>query len=124
MGSGASMNSLIGAGALLCALAVGLGAFGAHALGPRIDAEALGWWQTAVQYQMWHGLAALTLGLCGPAWCRLPAWVLVTGAVIFAATLLCMALGAPRWLGAITPLGGSLMIAGWLLLSLRAITKQ
>ena len=70
------------------------------------------------------GLAVLALGLCGRAWCRLPAWLLVIGAVIFASTLLCMALGAPRWLGAITPLGGSLMIAGWMLLFLRAITKK
>ena len=108
------------AGALLAGLAVALGAFGAHAMKAHLDAEALGWWQTAVQYQMWHALAVVALGLSGLSWVRLPAWLLAAGAVIFAGTLYAMALGAPRWFGAITPVGGTAMIAGWAILARRA----
>lgn len=107
------------AGALLCGLAVALGAFGAHALKARISPEALGWWQTAVQYQMAHGLALLALALAGTG--RLPAALLGGGALVFAATLYAMALGAPHWLGAVTPLGGLMMIAGWALAAWRVI---
>jgi len=112
------------AGALLAGLAVALGAFGAHALKARLGAEALGWWQTAVQYQLAHGVALVALG--GLAWsrARLPALLLGAGAALFAATLYAMALGAPRWLGAVTPLGGAAMIAGWALLAWRAIRRE
>jgi|SRR5690606_11725969 len=112
------------AGALLAGLAVALGAFGAHAMKARLDAEALGWWQTAVQYQMWHALAVVALGLSGFSWVRLPAWLLAAGAVIFAGTLYAMALGAPRWFGAITPVGGTAMIGGWVILALRAARTE
>jgi uncharacterized membrane protein YgdD (TMEM256/DUF423 family) len=108
------------AGALLAALGVGLGAFGAHGLRDLLDASELAWWHTAVQYQMWH-----SVGLVGLAAARLPrrglpAALLGAGTVVFAGTLYLMALGAPRWLGAVTPVGGTLMIAGWLLLAWRA----
>jgi uncharacterized membrane protein YgdD (TMEM256/DUF423 family) len=111
---------LVGAGAALGGLAVALGAFGAHALNGRIDAEALGWWRTAVEYQMWHALAVVALGFSGREWARLPAWLMAVGAVIFSGTLYAMALGAPHWLGAVTPLGGLAMIAGWVMLAWRA----
>jgi uncharacterized membrane protein YgdD (TMEM256/DUF423 family) len=112
---------VLAAGALLAGSAVALGAFGAHALRARLGAEPLGWWQTAVQYQMWHGVALVALGGSRLASARLPAWLLGGGAVIFAATLYAMALGAPHWLGAVTPLGGLAMIAGWALLAVRAL---
>lgn len=111
---------LVTAGAALGGLAVVLGAFGAHALGPRIGPEALGWWQTGVEYQMWHALAVVGLGLFGLRWTRLPAWLFAAGIVVFSGTLYAMALGAPRWLGAVTPLGGLAMIAGWIVLAARA----
>ena len=120
-GAAAGHQALVIAGATLAALGVILGAFGAHALKSRIGTEALGWWQTAVQYQMWHALAVLGLGLAAPRWGRLPAWLLAAGAIVFSASLYAMALGAPRWLGAVTPLGGLAMIAGWLLLGFRAL---
>ena len=112
---------LVAAGACLAAVAVALGAFGAHALKDRLDAEALGWWQTAVTYLLPHAVAVLALGLASRPRLALPAWLLGGGAALFAATLFAMALGAPRWLGAITPLGGTMMIAGWLLLAWRAL---
>lgn len=115
---------LIAAGAALAGLAVALGAFGSHGLKGRIGAEQLGWWQTGVEYQMWHALAVLAVGLSGRRRLRLPAVLLGSGALLFAATLYAMALGAPRWLGAITPLGGLAMIGGWMLLAWRAIRPE
>lgn len=109
------------AGAILSGLAVAAGAFGAHAVKPFPDMEASGWWQLAVQYQMWHGLAVLGLGLSGWNGVRLPAWLFTAGAIVFAGTLYAMALGAPRWLGAVTPLGGLLLLAGWVTIVLRTL---
>ena len=110
---------LVAVGATLAGLAVTLGAFGAHALKGRIGAEALGWWHTAVEYQMWHALAVLALGLSGtPRW-RLPSWLFAGGTLLFSGTLYALALGAPKWLGAVTPLGGLAMIVGWVLLAWR-----
>jgi uncharacterized membrane protein YgdD (TMEM256/DUF423 family) len=111
---------LVTAGAVLTGLAVVLGAFAAHALQSRVGADALGWWHTAVEYQMWHALAVVALGLAGLRWARLPAWLFVGGTVVFSGTLYAMALGAPRLLGAITPLGGLTLIAGWAVLAIRA----
>ncbi|MCL6682441.1 DUF423 domain-containing protein [Sphingomonas alba] len=108
------------AGATLGGLAVMLGAFGAHALKSRLDPEELGWWQTAVQYQMWHALAVLAVGFSGLAWARLPALMMAGGALVFSSTLFAMALGAPHWLGAVTPIGGAAMILGWAVLAWRA----
>lgn len=111
---------LVAVGATLGAVAVTLGAFGAHMLKGRINAEALGWWHTAVEYQMWHAIVALALGLSGLPGARLPAWLFVVGAVIFSGTLYALALGAPGWLGAVTPLGGLALISGWAVLAWRA----
>ncbi|URD62383.1 DUF423 domain-containing protein [Sphingomonas sp. KRR8] len=97
-----------------------LGAFGAHALKGRLDAEALGWWQTAVQYLLPIAVLAVALGVSGRTEVRLSGWLLGGGAALFAATLFAMALGAPRWLGAVTPVGGAAMILGWALLAWKA----
>ena len=114
-------RGLLAAGAALAGIAVALGAFGAHALNGRISAEALGWWHTAVEYQMWHALAVVALALSGRSWARVPAWLFVAGAAVFSTTLYAMARGAPHWLGAITPLGGVAMIAGWTVLAWRIV---
>ena len=101
--------------ALSGAIAVAAGAFGAHgASGPAVE-----WLKTGGHYQLIHAVAAL-VALRMDA--RGPAWLFVVGGAIFAATLYAMALGAPRWFGAITPIGGALLIGGWLWLawSLRA----
>ena len=111
---------IIAAGATLAGLAVVLGAFGAHALRGWIGSEALDWWKTAVEYQMWHALAVLGLGFSGLHWTRLPAWLLAAGTIVFSGTLDAMALGGSHWLGAVTPFGGLLMICGWALLAWRA----
>jgi uncharacterized membrane protein YgdD (TMEM256/DUF423 family) len=111
------------AGALLAATGVALGAFGAHALKNVLSSEALGWWQTGVQYQMWHAIGLVAIGAAPAARTRGPARMLAAGTLIFSGSLYAMALSETRWLGAVTPLGGVLMIAGWAWLAWRLASK-
>ena len=104
---------IMAAGALLAALGVALGAFGAHGLERLLDERALGWWQTAVSYQMWSGLGLVGLGASRRALGR-PALLIGIGAIIFSGGLYVMALTGARWLGMVVPIGGAAMIAGWL----------
>lgn len=106
------------AGALLAALGVALGAFGAHALRDRLDPAALANFETGVRYQVYAALALLALG-AHPAQRRAPA-LLLAGAVVFSGTLYVLALTGQRWLGAVTPLGGVLLIAGFVVAALDA----
>ena len=108
------------AGAVLAGLGVALGAFGAHGLKIILTKAELDWWQTGVQYQMWHAVALLALALWPADGMRLPVWLLGAGTIVFSGSLYLMALSGARWLGAVTPLGGLLMIAGWALLAWRA----
>ncbi|MCC7394701.1 MAG: DUF423 domain-containing protein [Sphingomonadaceae bacterium] len=91
--------------AICAAMAIGAGAFGAHAA-PLAAAMLL---KTGSLYQLSHAIAALVLRGNHPR----SAGILLIGSNIFALSLYAMALGAPRWLGAVTPLGGVLMIGGW-----------
>src|ERR1700759_3561308 len=75
------------AGALLAATGVALGAFGAHGLRSLLSPEALGWWQTAVQYQMWHAIGLLALGAAPLPRTRWPAAMLTAGTIIFSGSL-------------------------------------
>jgi uncharacterized membrane protein YgdD (TMEM256/DUF423 family) len=104
------MNWIAILAALSGAIAVGAGAFGAHGA----SGQAAEWLKTGAHYQLIHAVVALV------AWrmeVRGPAWLFIGGGAIFAGTLYLMALGAPRWLGAVTPIGGVLLIAGWLWLA-------
>lgn len=109
MADGRSKRLTSALAALSAASAVAAGAFGAHAAA---SPKAAQWLETGGHYQLVHAIAALVLlrwpGLLRPAVC------LLIGSLIFAATLYAMALGAPLWFGAVTPVGGVLMIAGWL----------
>ena len=115
---------LLGAGALLAGLGVALGAFGAHGLRDSLSPAALGWWQTAVDFQMWHAIALVALAAVDLPGRRLAAAMLGAGVLIFSGTLYAMALTDARWLGAVTPLGGSLMILGWLALGVQALRRR
>lgn len=106
-------------GALLAALAVALGAFAAHGLKEVMGAEQLGWWQTGVQYQAWHAVGLIALAVVPGA--RQPAFLIASGTILFSGSLYLMALTGARWLGMVTPAGGLLMIAGWLLLASRGL---
>jgi uncharacterized membrane protein YgdD (TMEM256/DUF423 family) len=116
-----TQRRILVAAALLAGSAVMLGAFGTHALRSSLGPRELGWWQTAVQYQMWHALALLALGALPLPRPGLPALLLGAGALLFAGSLYAMALSGLRFIGAVTPIGGTLMIAGWLLLAWRAM---
>lgn len=117
-------RSALLAGAVLGAGAVALGAFGAHALRASLDAAALSTWRTAVDYQFWHALALLCTGLLAQRRSSGPLQVatvaFVAGCLVFCASLYALALGGPRWIGAITPVGGVAFIAGWVALALHA----
>lgn len=111
--SGSWLVGLAGASGVL------LGAFGAHALRGHLDASAMGWWQTATQYQLWHALAlALAVHAGRGRAGRVAVLAFAIGIVLFSGSLYAMALGAPRWFGAITPLGGLGFVAGWVALAM------
>jgi uncharacterized membrane protein YgdD (TMEM256/DUF423 family) len=108
---------------------VGLGAFGAHALKARLQtAGTESTWDTAVHYHLLHAVVLLLLGV----WARhSPAlvgsistsgWFFVAGIILFSGSLYGLALGGPRWLGPVTPLGGLAFIAAWLWLLKPALT--
>ncbi len=104
------------AAAVLGLLGVAFGAFGAHGVA---DPAAKAWMQTGATYQLAHVLAALiALALPRPATAAAAAFL--AGTVLFSGPLYAMALGAPRWMGAITPLGGLALLAGWALLAVAA----
>lgn len=111
------------AGSVLGALAVVLGAFGAHALRSVLAVRDLEIFETAVRYQMYHAFA-----LIAAAWLisrNVPyaggaAWAFTIGVTIFSGSLYLMVATGQRWLGAITPIGGAAMIVGWCLLAFAA----
>jgi uncharacterized membrane protein YgdD (TMEM256/DUF423 family) len=116
---------ILALGALWCAVAVAAGAFGAHALAERLDVRSLALWETAARYLMYGGLGSTLVGIAGMQWPRtgfdLAGMAVLAGAAVFGGTVGAIALGAPRWLGAITPIGGLLMIAGFLVFAWTAL---
>ncbi len=110
-------------GALLAALGVLLGAFGAHGLRTALSPEALGWWQTGVQWQMWQAIGLVAIGAARLPGTHLSVWLLALGTLLFAGSLYVMALTGARWLGMVTPVGGVLMIAGWVCFSLKLLRR-
>jgi uncharacterized membrane protein YgdD (TMEM256/DUF423 family) len=104
---------------IFLALAVGLGAFGAHGLRDRLDAYSMDVWNKAVFYHFIHGIGMLiasilprTSPVSGYA-----CWALAAGILIFSGSLYLLAVTGVRTLGAITPIGGLCFIAAWLLLA-------
>ena len=121
-----TLARLAACGALMAGAAVAMGAFGAHALRHSFAPEQLALWQTAVQYQFWHALALLLLptiahgakardnGLNNNASGVIRIGVaLALGVLLFSDSLYALALGAPRWLGMLTPIGGLLWLLAW-----------
>jgi uncharacterized membrane protein YgdD (TMEM256/DUF423 family) len=109
--------------AVLLALAVIFGAFGAHGLKDRLDAYSMSVWEKAVFYHLIHALGILIVAII-PSTPLLPrestewvCWLLFIGILIFSGSLYVLAVSGVRTLGAITPIGGVSFIAGWLLLA-------
>jgi uncharacterized membrane protein YgdD (TMEM256/DUF423 family) len=118
------MGSWLTASGVSGFLAVALGAFGAHGLQARLadsadGAKQLGWWQTGAHYHLMHALALAVVALvCVKApQARYAGFAFVVGTVLFSGSLYAMALGAPRWFGAVTPFGGLAFLAGWAILA-------
>ncbi len=103
--------------ALLGALAVGLGAFGAHALKSTLEANGrLDTYELAVRYQFYHVMALLATGILVDKFplLSLSAWLFIVGIIVFSGSLYTLALTGQKWWGAVTPMGGVAFIAGWL----------
>ncbi|MEM9180437.1 MAG: DUF423 domain-containing protein [Pseudomonadota bacterium] len=101
--------------------AVALGAFGAHALKDGFGEEQIGWWETATLYLLVHAALATAISAADAARFGSAATVLLLGGLVFAGTLYAMALGGPRWLGAVTPIGGVGLLLGWAMIAAAAI---
>ncbi len=114
-------------GSILLAVAVAGGALGAHLLRSRLDAPSLSLWETAVRYLVVAGVGLLAVALASERR-ALAGWTaaascLALGAAVFSGTVAALALGGPRWLGAVTPLGGVLLIAGFVLAAATALRR-
>ncbi len=124
------MNSpaklFIALGALLCAGAVGAGAFGAHALKARLAPELLAVYRTAVEYHFYHALGLVLVGcivsrMADASFAIASGWVMLAGIALFSGSLYMLAITGTRWLGAVTPLGGLAFIVAWVLLAVAAL---
>jgi uncharacterized membrane protein YgdD (TMEM256/DUF423 family) len=108
-------------GALSAGLAVMAGAFGAHALRARLAPDALNVFETAARYQMYHAFALLVTAWAVTQWpgpsVRAAGWLFLAGTIVFSGSLYVLSISGQRWLGAVTPLGGLLFIAGWIMLA-------
>jgi uncharacterized membrane protein YgdD (TMEM256/DUF423 family) len=105
------------AGAVSALIAVAAGAFGAHGLRRSLPPDLLATFETAARYQMYHALALLVTAWAWAQWrsaaIRVAGWLFLAGTILFSGSLYLLALTDSRWLGAVTPLGGITLIAGW-----------
>lgn len=114
-------------GCVSAAVAVALGAFGAHGLRSRLVPDMLTTFEIGVRYQMYHALALLGVGLALSRWpssaMTVAGWLFIAGTLVFSGSLYALSLSGQRWLGAVTPLGGAAFIAGWLVLAWAAWSR-
>ena len=112
-------------GADNAALAVLLGAFGAHSLKTHLSADMMAVYQTGLQYHLFHALGLLAVGFAlkqigDSAWLRWSGWLMLAGIVIFSGSLYVLSATGWKWLGAVTPLGGLSFIVAWVLFAVAA----
>jgi len=119
--SGSSLNAF-SLGAFMAGVGVVFGAFGAHALS-WLAPERLAWWHTGTQYLFIAAFGIMLHGAFRQTGLRLrsPAFVLAVGALLFCGSLYAMALGAPRWLGMVTPIGGLALVSGFMWMGIGAL---
>lgn len=115
------MKKFLFAGAVLMALAVLLGAFGAHALKKSLSPNLLAVYTTGVEYQFYHALGLLLVGLIGyhypSKWLNWSGILLISGIILFSGSLYVLAITGIKALGVITPIGGLAFVAGWICLA-------
>ncbi len=108
-------------GSVFAGLAVLFGAFGAHALRDSLSPEDLATFEVGVRYQMYHALGLLATAWAVARWEASTAvaagWFFVAGIIVFSGSLYFLVLTGPRWLGAVTPVGGVALVVGWVLLA-------
>lgn len=111
-------------GCLFAFLAVGAGAFAAHGLQGHVSSKMIGVWNTAAEFQMYHALALLATAWAVTRWpsrqTRAAGWLFAIGIVLFSGSLYALVGTGARWIGAVTPLGGLALLAGWVVLGLAA----
>jgi uncharacterized membrane protein YgdD (TMEM256/DUF423 family) len=117
------------AGAVLMAVGVVLGAFGAHVLQEQLSPRRLASFQTGVNYHLLHALGLLAVGLVAgvtgvSAPLRWSARLMLAGIAFFSGSIYLMTAGAPRWLGAVAPIGGVSFMAAWALLAWHAYSAR
>jgi len=117
-----SYHWLLQAGSINMFLAVALGAFGAHAVKTSLPPDLMAVFQTGNQYHFYHALGLLAVGFgAGLFRCsrliRLSGVFILTGLVLFSGSLYVLSLTGQRWIGTITPIGGTALLAGWLLMA-------
>lgn len=116
------MKKILIAGATLMVLAVLLGAFGAHALKKSLSPEMLAVYTTGVEYQFYHALGLLLIGLIAfhvhSKWLNWSGMLLVSGIILFSGSLYALSITGIKTLGAITPIGGLSFVAGWICLAM------
>ncbi len=117
-----SYHWLLLAGSINMFLAVALGAFGAHAVKTSLPPDLMAVFQTGNQYHFYHALGLLAVGFgAGLFRCsrliRLSGVFILTGLVLFSGSLYVLSLTGQRWIGMITPIGGTALLAGWLLMA-------
>lgn len=122
-------NFFLLSGAILMALAVMFGAFGAHVVESLLTPDRFDVYQTAVDYHFYHALGLLIIGLIyhhhpGSVWVKRAGWSIFTGVMIFSGSLYLLTLTDTGWLGAITPVGGAFMIGGWICLVVGIIKSE
>ena len=112
---------------ILAAVAVAAGAFGAHGLRGRLGEADLAIFETAVRYHLIHAVALLAVAWAMDRWPggggSIAAVVILAGILIFSGSLYLLVLTGPRWLGGITPVGGVLLITGWIVLAWHLLTR-
>jgi len=117
----------IGTGACTAGLSVLLGAFGAHALKGTLDDQQIQWFKTAFEYHAFHSLALLILGLLASrtnnSLVQSSGWFFCLGIVLFSGSLYLMALGFPKTLAIITPIGGLSFLTAWTLMAIATFKK-
>ena len=114
------MKLLFLSGISLCCLSVVMGAFGAHALKDRLSSYSMSIYDKAVLYQMFHSIAIIFTVLIGQVLntnqYNICGWIFLFGIMIFSGSLYLLSITDIKWLGAITPIGGTLFIVGWLVM--------